>query len=324
MIGAISYRAGALWPYRFVTSVWRKLLDEFPDRLSIETGTPVESVEVDEARPPHKDGPADDDDDVFPYKVTTGRGIIHARHVVHAINAFAPHLVPGLRMKMAGALAHMTAQRPGKQFPDLDGARSWSFIFGPSSFDYVTQRPTGDDGTPGEVMLGGGFFQSEKQGVDYIGVYDDSRLDALARAHLEGIMPTLFSPRWGEDADGGRVKDVWSGVIAAPADSLPFVGRLDHRLTGRRRVDVKKASGKAAAAGFGEWISAGYFGDGMVWAWLCGSALGTMIMGAQELPLDPAPGRPAGRLDDWFPPELYATYDRIRNIDIADLADDIM
>lgn len=301
--GAVSYRAGALWPYRFVTSVWKKLTTDFPESLSIETSTPVESIEV---------GPSPG----FPYQVVTGRGTVRARHVVHATNAYASRLVPGLRGKMTGILCHMTAQRPGRDFPDLNGARSWSPIYG-TGFDYITQRPT-VGGVPGDLMLGGGFFRSAKQGLDYIGDYDDGKLDALTLAHLEGILPTLFAPRWGQDGEGGRVKQVWSGVVGMTADFRPFVGRLDPRLTGRN------VAGGDAEDGPAEWIAAGFVGDGMVWAWLCGTALGIMVAGSEGEDLAPAPGRPAGRLADWFPPELLATYARIEPLDVMDLAEELM
>jgi glycine/D-amino acid oxidase-like deaminating enzyme len=308
VVGAISYKAGAIFPYRFVTSIWWRLLEGFPGRLDIETATPVHSVEIYPTLSPS----AVHSDPVYPYCVNTSRGVIHARHVVHATNAYLTNLVPGFRGKITSLLGHMTAQRPGKGFPDLNGDRSWSFIFG-VLFDYITQRPTVGN-IPGEIMCGGGFGQSEQQGLDFVGVYDDSKLNALTVAHLEGIMPTLFAPNWGEDAAGGRMKNVWSGVVAASADMLPFVGKLDYRLTGRR-AEVKTVHRDVVGTDqdMGEWVSAVYTGDGMVWAWLCGMALGTMIANGQRL-------RPQGDLEKWFPPELYPTYERRQKLDIADLA----
>jgi glycine/D-amino acid oxidase-like deaminating enzyme len=310
--GAISYKAGALWPYRLVTGIWKKLLDEFPDLLSIETETPATAISVD-STPDFEDEPS-----IYPYSVTTPRGTIRARHVVHATNAYATSLLPGLVGKMAGAVAHMTAQQPGAAFPGRDGTRSWSLFFGRDSFDYVTQRPPAPDGSPGELMVGGGFFQSPDQGLDLTCVYGDDRLDALTAAHLQGVMPTFFAPRWGEEGKGGRVKNAWSGVIGISADFVPFVGRLDRRVTQRSLPD------EMGDADAGEWISAAYTGDGMVWAWLCGTALGVMIAGKADADLPAEPGRPAGKLSSWFEPELLATPERIRRIDIADLANMVM
>ena len=305
VVGAVQYSAGALWPYRLVTSVWKKLLDEFPKSLSIETGTAVQSIS--------NSGPSDQ-----PYEVSTSRGVIRTRHVVHATNAFASQLVPGLVGKITSMWSICSAQRPGTEFPDLSGSQSWSILY-KVGYDYITQRPT-VDGQPGEIILGGGFAQSEKQGLNMIGAYDDSKLDPLSVAHLGGIFPTIFTSNWGADAQGGRMKKVWSGIVGLTADFMPLVGRLDHRLTGRK---VKSVSSNALDQP-GEWACAGYNGDGMVWAWLCGTAVGLMIMGSENDDLPAAPGRPAGRLVDWFPKELYATYERVQQMDFADLADMLM
>ena len=304
--GALSYRSGALWPYRLVTCVWKKLLEEFSNQLSIETSTPVQRIELSTSPD-------------FPYSVTTSRGTIQARHVVHATNAFAPQLVPGLRGKATGIRAHMSSQPPGNRFPDMKGQRSWSIMYAGAGFDYVSQRPSTEDGVPGDIMLGGGFAQSAKQGMDQIGVYDDSRIDALTTSHNLGIMPTIFEPNWGvptpSHADSRAIR-VWSGIISFAADLRPLVGKLDPRTTGR----------KAPAQAFdsAEWIAASFIGDGMVWAWLSGTALGLMITGSQDEKLAAVPGRPGGRLSDWFPEELLPTQERIKKMDLASLAEELM
>lgn len=306
--GALSYPAGALSPYRLVTALWRKLLDEFPGVLSIETGTTVEEVKVDDqsARSSKLE-----DAGSFPYAVVTSRGQILARHVVHATNAHTSQLVSGLRGKGTSALCHMTAQQAAEYFPDKDGGRSWSVIFG-QGFDYITQRPTG------ELMVGGGYFQGPKQGMDLMGVYDDTKIDALTVMHLEGVMSTLFDPGYKVKGSGSRVIKAWSGAIGLVPDFMPLVGRLDPRITSRKVKQDSKAGGQVIP---GEWISAYFCGDGMVWAWLCGVALGIMLTGSEDEVLPAQPGRPAGKLADWFPPELYAGWDRVKGMDIIDLAD---
>ncbi|GKT44462.1 uncharacterized protein ColSpa_04643 [Colletotrichum spaethianum] len=193
VFGSLVFRAGALWPYRLVTAVWRGLLDEHGEKLRLETNTAVEEVVLDPAR-----------DGERPYVVRTERGNIRARHVVHATNAHAGQFLTGLRGKMAGVKAHMTAQRPAPSAPgqgqggdggeagfqwkdgSKPGSRSWSIIYGGGMFDYVTQRPNGD------VMLGGGFARSLGQGVDMVGVWDDSGTEGLTIAHLSGVMKALF------------------------------------------------------------------------------------------------------------------------------------
>lgn len=307
VVGAVEYPAGALWPYRFVTALWRKLLDQFPDDLTLETGIAVNSVETGQ-------------DAQFPYTLSTTKGQIHARHVVHATNGLAAHLLPALLGKAMGVLCHMTAQRPGQDFPKNNGKQSWSFIY-PQGFDYITQRATSPNGEGGEVMIGGGLFQSSKQGTDMLGVYDDSKTDAMTLMHLEGAMPTIFN--WGAEAAGRRLIKAWSGIVGFSSDVLPLVGRLDSRIT-KRKVSTGSRSGmQAGTVPPGEWIAAYFCGDGMVWAWLCGTAVGLMLAGSEDEDLVKEPGRPAGKLSSWFPPELEASWTRVQGMDIADLADEL-
>ncbi|PSN65974.1 DAO-domain-containing protein [Corynespora cassiicola Philippines] len=301
VVGAIKYRAGAIWAYRFVVSIWKRLLDEFPDTLLVETNTPVLSLRASEGKAAG-----------FPYAIETPRGTVLARHVVHATNAFASHLVPGLRLKITGVRGHMSAQRPGDKFPHSEGKRSWSVVYG-GGFDYVSQRPSAPDHHAGDVMLGGGFMRSLKQGVDQAGLYDDgTKLDPLSVAHIAGIFPSIFSPNWGP---GSHVKDVWTGILGMTGDSLPLVGRLDERLTGRKIKDTTSRHG--------EWIAAGYSGEGMVWAWLCGTALGIMVSGTEKEHLEEVPGRPGGKLADWLPRELLISPSRLRSADFSNLTDEV-
>ncbi|KAI2615118.1 FAD dependent oxidoreductase-domain-containing protein [Hypoxylon sp. NC1633] len=305
--GAISYTAGALWPYRFVSCVWKDLLTRYKYFLYLQTNTTVLSVQATK-------------NSEYAYEVTMTDYTIQCNHVVHATNAFATEFVPGLRGKMTGALATMSAQRPGRGFPSRTGKRSWSVVYG-QAFDYITQRPS-DKGIPGDLMVGGGFSRSEGEGANMIGVWDDGRMDALPVAHISGIFPTIFDPSWGDEAEGGRTKQTWSGVIAVTGDLLPFVGRLKSNLTGRK-VDLRRnmATRRKDATKPGEWIAAGYCGDGMVWAWLSGTALGIMIAGTSKVDALRRPGRPGGQLASWFPSELEPSARRVKNAGLENLAD---
>lgn len=262
-------------------------MDKYPN-LVISTQTTVESISRDAASP-------------FPYTVKTTRGLLKARHVVHATNAFAPQLNHFLRGRLTGALAHMSAQRPGEEFPPSHGQRSWSIIYSPG-FDYVTQRPDSEDGTPGDLMIGGGFFRSRQQGLDQFGVWDDSRIDALPLMHIRGAMPSVFEPNWG---GGSELKKAWTGILGFTGDLMPFVGRLTGSETGPS-----------------QWIAAGFNGEGMVWAWLSGTALAIMLLGKEDEELKAVAGRPGGRLADWFPKdELKLDKARLRRANLKNLAD---
>ncbi|KAK6854916.1 FAD dependent oxidoreductase-domain-containing protein [Apiospora arundinis] len=306
--GAVSYRAGALWPYRFVTAIWHRLLTQYHDILAIETHTPVESISAEDPEAP-KD---------HPYALRTTRGTVYARNVVHATNGFASHLVPGLRRKITPAKAHMSAQKPGDLFPEDHGPhRSWSVIYG-DGFDYVTQRrpePGESRQSQGDLMLGGGFARTLNRGIDMLAVSDDGApLDGVTLAHISGVFPAAFSPNWGV---GGGLRQAWSGILGFTGDMLPLVGRLDKTVTGRAPSDVSEPGSNEKLCG--EWIAAGFAGEGMVWSWLSGMALGIMVSGRENDNLDAVPGRPAGRLADWFPHELYVSKDRMKSAGLSNL-----
>ncbi|KAG9586981.1 DAO-domain-containing protein, partial [Aureobasidium melanogenum] len=303
VVGAYSYQAGALWPYRLVTSVWNELLNKYPDQLTIETHTTVFSVD--------KSGTED------AYNVHTDRGVIRCEHLVHATNAWMGHLLPKLNKKATGVRAHMSAQNSGHHgYQGFNGDRSWSLIYGPDDFDYITQRPS--SGGAGDIMLGGGVFRSRENGIDQIGIWDDSRTDVITSAHLAGILPIVFSPELEEKASETRsryLQQHWSGIISLTGDSLPFVGKLDTRISARGSCTGSERSS--------EWIAAGYNGEGMVFAWLCGTALGIMIMGSEHDNIPASPGFPGGTLDVWFPKELLLDSKRYNRLDILDLADQL-
>ncbi|GFP58500.1 hypothetical protein TASIC1_0010031100 [Trichoderma asperellum] len=314
VVGAVSYKAGALWPYRLVTSTWNDLMKRYPN-LAVSTHTLVSSISS------NSDAITADS---TPYTVHTSRGTLRAKHVLHATNGYTGHLNPALRGCLTGVIGHMTAQRPGKAFaPACHGGRSWSVIYG-NGFDYVTQRPDGEDGSAGELMLGGGLFRSKDEGLDQIGVWDDGRTDAFPLMHLRGSMATIFEPKWGV---GGELRGAWTGIMGFTGDMLPFVGSLPAEMD--VAVQSRKSKAKRMQGGFergasGQWLAAGFNGEGMVWAWLSGVAVAIMMLGLEEKDLEKAVGRPGGRLDEWYPmEEVRVDAARLRRADLTNLAGEV-
>lgn len=167
-------------------------------------------------------------------------------------------------------------------------------------------------------MVGGGLVQSPERGIDECGVWGDDRLSYSVRAYLEGLMPAVFgNDNWGQDVDGGRMKNVWSGCMGFTVDLLPYVGRLDPKLTGRKLPKGSRWDGSPTA---GEWISAGFQGEGMVLAWLSGVAVGLMTMGMDKVDMDARPGMPGGQVSDWFPRELLCSRHRVERGSVSQLA----
>lgn len=134
---------------------------------------------------------------------------------------------------------------------------------------------------------------SEDVLIENLGISDDSGTQFHIEAYLAGSLQRYFGEHWGSegiDAEGeddrgwekGRMKAVWSGIIGVSADILPWVGRVPRVVSGRSepmRTMDEGASPSSTLAPPGEWISAGYSGEGMVHAWLCGDAVANMILG---------------------------------------------
>ncbi|KAI8983275.1 nucleotide-binding domain-containing protein [Trametes punicea] len=303
VVGCISSTGGAMHPYRFVTSLLSVLLTRHADGFQIFTRTPCTSIT------------SGDNNDAL-YTVKTPRGALRTPHVVHATNGWCSHLLPALRMKIVPARAAMSAQRPGSALHPAtrDGARSFIFYRGSAGYDYLTQLPTGEH----ELMFGGGWAQACDDGLPEIGIADDGLVNHTSQSYLAGALPQYFGlENWGaevaareegnarRDGDGdgdggvrwgaGRTKAQWSGILGISADMLPWVGRIPKKLSGRTppksqafRDQVKEEHGSRLAAP-GEWMSAGYTGEGMVHAWLSGKALAHMILGRED------------EIRDWFP-----------------------
>lgn len=267
-----------------------------------------------------------------PFLVCTSRGEIAAKHVVHATDAFAPALLPGIRGKLFPIRGHMTAQRPGHKFSDFDGSRSWSII-NRRGYEYVSQRPDKPgqsvNGLGGELMIGGGSFQSPGKGIDECGIWRDDQSSGSVDAYLDGILPVIFGKNnWGDDTAGSRVKQAWVGCMGFTADLLPYVGKLDSELTCRHVQEDDQRSNSGIDGGRtgremgpppAEWISAGFGGEGMVLAWLSGAAVALMVMGLEDCDIQGSPGLPDGRLQDWLPEEFICSKPRVDKSSFAGL-----
>ncbi|KAH8111433.1 FAD dependent oxidoreductase [Phellopilus nigrolimitatus] len=327
VVGVVNNMAGAVHPYRFVTNILARLLNEHADRFCLSTNTPCTAV-----LPPSPSSPS------LLYTVVTPRGKILTPHVVHATNAWCSHLLPELRTKIFCVRGNMTAQRPGTALSpsSLDGGRSWVFYDKHVGYDYLTQLP----GSEHELMFGGGFVQAGEDGLGEIGTSDDSQFNPGIAAHLAGVLPLLFGgENWGsetlphhhgkggKDKDArwleGRVKAMWSGIIGISADRIPWVGRVPPKLAARaapqlspttQNMSEKNEPEKARIAPLaapGEWLAAGYSGEGMAHAFLSGRALAFQV-------LDRASDAAA-----WFPECLSVTETRWEKAHAEDLIEEL-
>lgn len=266
------------------------------------------------------------------YLVHTSKGTIRTAHVIHATNGWSAELLRPLLGKIAPARGGMSAQRPGSALhaSTLSGMRSFVFYRGEVGYDYLTQLPTGEH----ELMFGGGWAMAaaEPRGVPEIGIADDSTVNHVAQSYLAGALPQFFGLKnWGndvtpaagrngeEDANwgSGRTKAQWSGILGISADMLPWVGRLPGKVSGRtppsshnRREKAAEIEARVAAPG--EWIAAGYTGEGMVHAWMSGKALAYMVLDKED------------EVKDWFPDVLRVTEKRWKDASMEKLFERFM
>ncbi|KFY12095.1 hypothetical protein V491_06912, partial [Pseudogymnoascus sp. VKM F-3775] len=282
--GIIKGKAGAMWPYRFVSGVLANLKGD-DEGFHVCPHTPATSISVSE-------------EGLF--IVSTPMGNIRAKHVVHASNAHVGHLVPGFRGRVYPLRGQMSAQLPPRGFSHQGDNRSWSFEYD-VGFDYLTQLPRrkaveNERDGGGEMMFGGGFVQAGFSGLVEMGVASDAELNENVAVHLRQGLGGAFD-NVGEDKF--EVKSMWTGNMGFSVDMLPWVGKLPESLTGR-------GPGKGA-----EWVSVGYSGEGMVNAWLCGKALAMMILGEEE------------SIKEWFPWHMGISEKRITE-SVLDRCVDIM
>ncbi|KAH7401386.1 FAD dependent oxidoreductase-domain-containing protein [Pyrenochaeta sp. MPI-SDFR-AT-0127] len=288
-VGAITGPAGAVWPYRFVTSLLDELQRDFPLSFRVETNTPVE--EITRAMDPSSTKES------HPYSISTPRGILHARQVVHCTNGYVSHLVPGFRGRVVPVRGQMSAQGAGQTFKNQAYKHSWVFNY-KEGFDYLTQLPSTKEDlhSNGEMMLGGGLAASRGYGIEEIGVSSDNKIDLYVDIHLSGTLSAVFGRKhWGHSSG---VKNMWTGIMGFSSDGYPWVGQLPPSFTGRR------GEKDALAA---EWAAVGFSGEGMVHAWLSGKAIGIMLLVQEQI----LPEQANTGMQEWLPDQFCITEARV-------------
>ncbi|OJJ45169.1 hypothetical protein ASPZODRAFT_2111090 [Penicilliopsis zonata CBS 506.65] len=249
--GAIAHPAGAVWPYRLITGIFEQLLKKYPSRLAIETNTPVTAIAFTGNSP-------------YPYAVTTPRGVIHARQVVHCTNAFAAHLLPRLRGKVYPFRGTMSVQKAGSSLENVGASRSWSMLRRMELDPTTALLRTGLVYLQQNARTGDLWAGTETSNLFDVLTTDDTYVTEDARRILQDFLPTYFDKGWSPQ-ERPEMKGIWSGIMSYTADGLPLVGRLPECITGR--------------PGGAEWMSGAYNGYGMDKAWLSGEALVKMIVG---------------------------------------------
>lgn len=288
-LGAVTYPAATHSTYKLVTGLWEKLLEQHPKSLFLDAMTPALEVKTG-----NKNAPA-----AQKLQVRTPRGVMEATAVAHCSNSHVAHLVPGLRGKIFPVREQMTEQH--FELPPADSSRSTAFLWR-KGFDYFIHRPDTPE-RQGGILLGGALSQSGDDGFDEFGVSSDADRGLFIAAYLRGLLPVLYDP-----TRETRFISSWTGIMGWSADLMPWVGLIPASVTGRAVQAEQGPVGEQKNILEGEWLCAGYSGEGMTHAWGCGRALATLML-----------GREATAVLNWFPKEYYITEERVREADVRKL-----
>lgn len=203
-VGAITYTAGQLWPYKLVTQLVEMLVS---NGVNLQTETPVTKI----AREGDK------------WRVETPRGNIVASKVVHAANGFTQYLLPSFSSIIKPSRGHMTVQIPPKSLSDPPLNRSYSFLYADGKFDYFIQQPVYDGS---KLLFGGGYYDDPRPNTP-----NDAETTESVELYLLNQLPKLF--RWeGEENPEQRMYMTWSGIMGFSEDEFPWVGPLSETLGG--------------------------------------------------------------------------------------------
>ncbi|RMZ78481.1 hypothetical protein DV737_g3878, partial [Chaetothyriales sp. CBS 132003] len=264
-VGSVKYEAGSLNAYKLTIGILKLALAK---GLNLQCNTPALSIAQ---------------DDTARWTVTTDRGNITTARLVLATNAYTAHLLPELQGTVVPLRGVVTAQRPGLNLPQHGLPTTYSMVYN-DGYEYMITRPAGVDFS-GDVVIGGGRMKAGRgrNGEEELGNTDDSVVPAEIESYLVACTEAYFgADNWGRDHAEGRVRAVWTGIMAISADGFPLVGPVP------------------AKAGL--FVDAGFQGHGMVFCLLCSRACTAMILGREH----------AASLDEWFPTCYRVTAERMQ------------
>lgn len=138
-VGAISFPAYALSPYKFVCALLKPCIEK---GLNLQTNTPV--IEV--SQQPRRDSKKE-------WLVHTARGIMKAKRVILATNAYTPALYPPSASLIIPTRAQVAAIRPGSNIANNPALKRTMILESPISGEYMQSRAEGSSGA-GDIIIG--------------------------------------------------------------------------------------------------------------------------------------------------------------------------
>lgn len=245
--GALTYEAGSLSAYKFVTGLLGLLVGK---GLNLQTETPVVSI----AQRGGTGGPQ------RKWLVETPRGTIEACKVILATNGYTAQLYPALQGVIVPLRGHCTGHRPGDGMPHEGLKYTYSFIYD-GGYEYmISRRPSSK--FAGDIIIGGGLTKAAEGGLYEFGTADDTTTDPAIVSYLRDSTTNYFGRNWGKDHRDGRIRKEWSGIMGYSADGFPLIGQIPN-------MD-------------GLYIAASFQGHGMVLCFSSTTALATMMAGGDE------------------------------------------
>ncbi|KXS95921.1 hypothetical protein AC578_5198 [Pseudocercospora eumusae] len=222
-LAAIVHPAGQIWPYKFVHALLRIVMKA--GNLNLQAHTPAQRV-------------SDRDADGW-ITVTTDRGEIRAKAVVHTTNRWASHLLPEFEKLILGDRATLAAIKAPEGFIKHTGAQHWDA----SVNNYHLQLPPPYNA----IILGGGRqFLCHRPEDSFPNDEEDKQISGIA--DFFQTWPASDVVGWEGPDPAELCKDVneggcWTGIETTSIDSFPFVGPVPNRN--------------------GHFIAAGFVGHGM-------------------------------------------------------------
>lgn len=143
----------SLWPYKFVTQLVERLVTSYPEQLNVQTKTSVTAVSV------LADGMN---------AISTPRGVLKAKKLVFATNAYTAGLLPQFEdviVPVRGTATHIVPKIPVHPHH----SHTYNITFAPGqSADYLNPCPGGS------IVVGGGgsFFRADRP--SWFNNWDDS------------------------------------------------------------------------------------------------------------------------------------------------------
>ena len=184
--GGFSFSAGHLWPYKLVAGLIRIAVAR---GLNLQTNTMV--TEIGQDRTP---------EGLWP--VTTNRGVIYARKIILATNAFTSALAPEYSKAIVpckGLCTHIEAA-PGAPYQKLPE----TYVIRPKPGAFIYQISRND----GSIIVGGAQYTYRDIQEQWHNNPDDGTLIQSVEHYFDGYMQRTF---FGWEDSQATVKHIWTG-----------------------------------------------------------------------------------------------------------------